>query len=69
MLGRGGASHRQQARHDFLVFSAQALATVFAGVVLLQLEWRGVLLGSLLALSPLVIVVLLMQFKRFELDK
>lgn len=69
ILGRGGASHQQQARHDFLVFSAQALATVFAGVVLLQLEWRGVLLGSLLALSPLVIVVLLMQFKRFELDK
>ncbi len=69
ILGAAGATHQQQARHDFLVFSAQAMATVFAGIVLTQLAWRGVLLGSLLALMPLGVALLLIQLRRFELDK
>ena len=55
MLAQDNASHSQQARHDFLLFAAQATATAIAGGTLLRFGWEGVIVVSLIALLPCLV--------------
>lgn len=68
ILSLAGANHSQQARHDFMVFSSQALATVAAGATLLGYGWSGVVVGSMLALLPCLVVVLVLKQRRLVVD-
>lgn len=64
VLAQGGANHKQQAQHDFLVFSAQAMSTVLVGSTLLNFGWQGVILCSTLALLPCFVVIVIIYTRR-----
>lgn len=67
LLANAGASAKEQGRHDFLVFSTQAIATLFAAGVLLRLGWSGLLWSAFFALIPLIVIASIRVIKRGKL--